>query len=124
MSAEPLLPRTLAGPVAASLAFAAGHLSSSGEGSRWVLDLMGLKLPLVTRIVSEWSGAVILVALSWALLVSAGAHFGPHPAWSQRQARAARVLAHGGAALGAGLAFVILAAFPLALSSIHIALQK
>jgi len=120
----PLLTRSLAFPCAAFAAFGAGQLWTGARSSGELVDLMGIKLPLLTRIVHDAPLGVVSCLLLVAAGILAGAHFGAPEGWSDRAARSLRLLSQTSAALGVFLTGLTLSAYPLAFSTIHLALQQ
>jgi len=120
----PLLSRALAFPCAAFAAFGAGQLWAGGASSRQLLDELGIKLPLLTELVYDAPLGAALWLLLLALGVLAGAHLGAPRGWSERAARALGGASQAGAALVVCLTGAVLAAYPLAFSTLHCALQK
>tara|TARA_R110002072_G_scaffold17562_12_gene66521 strand:- start:2 stop:388 length:387 start_codon:yes stop_codon:yes gene_type:complete len=121
---QPLLPRALASPVAAFVAFAAGQVWADGESWRLVVDQMGIKLPWITEVVYR-SPTSVMVAL---LLVAAGilacADLGAPQRWSAKRARSLRLLSQTGAALALCLAGLALAAYYLPFAEFQGTLQQ
>jgi hypothetical protein len=123
-SRAPLLPRSLAFPVAGFVAFAAGQLSASAESTQQVFDQLGVKLPLVTEIVYGSPWLVTLGLLLAACGVLAGAYRRLPGSISPDLTRGLRLSSFVGAALALCLAAGVLTAYPLCFFQTQGALQQ
>ena len=118
-----LLPVGVAFPAAGLIALAAGHTLTQAEGARFVVETLGVKLPLVTQIVTgmPWLTCLALLALAAAILSTS--YLRAPPAWSHTAQANARAVCHLVTIAALSLAGVAISALSLALATIHACLQ-
>lgn len=109
----PLLPQPLSFAAAGVLAYVASHLWNSAEATRSFIDMMGVKLPLITQIVYDAPGLIVALLAFLATVSLVLGYLHPPRVWSE-QSRAWLGLAGWiwtAAALGLGT--LVHGAFPL-----------
>ena len=120
-----LLSRALAFPAAGFLSFTAGQVGATGADTRHLLDSIGIKLPLITRVVYGSLSPLLVGALLLAAIgVLVCSYRSPPASWPSGWPRRARLAAQAVTALAVSAACLVFVAYPLAFTETQIALQK